>query len=45
MPDRHVNIADLVQNFRAHIKAYKSKETKEAQIRQQFIDPFWRALG
>ena len=45
MPDRRVNIADLVQNFRAHIKAYKSKDTKEAEIRQQFIDPFWRALG
>jgi hypothetical protein len=45
MPDRRVNIADLVANFRAHIKAYKSKETKEAEIRQQFIDPFWRALG
>jgi len=45
MPDRRTNIADLVANFRAHIKAYKSKDTKEAEIRQQFIDPFWRALG
>ncbi len=45
MPDRRVNIADLVANFRAHIKAYKSKDTKEAEVRQQFIDPFWRALG
>jgi hypothetical protein len=45
MPGRRVNIADLVANFRAHIKAYKSKDTKEAEIRQQFIDPFWRALG
>ncbi|MGE3107185.1 MAG: N-6 DNA methylase [Phycisphaerales bacterium] len=45
MPDRRVNIADLVANFRAHIKAYKSKDTKEAEIRQQFLDPFWRALG
>lgn len=45
MPDRRVNIADLVANFRAHIKAYKSSQTKEAAIRQQFIDPFWRALG
>ncbi len=39
------NIQLLVDNFRAHIKAYKSSETKEAAIRQQFIDPFWRALG
>jgi hypothetical protein len=45
MTDRRVTIANLVQNFRAHIKAYKSKDTKEAEIRQQFIDPFWRALG
>lgn len=39
------NIRTLVENFRAHIKAFKSSETKEASIRQQFIDPFWRALG
>lgn len=45
MSDRRVNITDLVANFRAHIKAYKSKDTKEAEIRQQFIDPFWRVLG
>lgn len=40
-----MSISNLVANFRAHVKAYKSKETKEAEIRQQFIDPFWRALG
>lgn len=45
MPDRSIDIADLVQNFRAHIRDYKSPDTKEAAIRQQFIDPFWRALG
>lgn len=45
MHKRSLSIFDLVQNFRAHIKAYKSPETKEAEIRQQFIDPFWRALG
>lgn len=45
MPDRRLSIADLVANFRTHIRAYKSKDTKEAEIRQQFIDPFWRALG
>lgn len=39
------DIGDLVQGFAKHIKAYKSKSTKEAEIRQQFIDPFWRALG
>ena len=45
MPDQTGTIANLVHGFRSHIKAYKSKETKEAEIRQQFIDPFWRALG
>ena len=45
MSQQTTPIADLVQGFRKHVKAYKSKETKEADIRQQFIDPFWRALG
>ena len=45
MPERTATIADLVHGFRTNIKAYKSKETNEAKIRQQFIDPFWRALG
>ncbi|MFZ2873263.1 MAG: type I restriction endonuclease [Phycisphaerales bacterium] len=45
MPDDRAELNTLVSNFRAHIKAYKSKDTKEAEIRQQFIDPFWRALG
>ncbi|MCC6320812.1 MAG: ImmA/IrrE family metallo-endopeptidase [Phycisphaerales bacterium] len=45
MPDHRAAPTDLIANFRAHIRAYKSKETKEAEIRQQFIDPFWRALG
>jgi len=40
-----VNITDLVQGFSTHITALKAKETKEASIRQSFIDPFWRALG
>jgi hypothetical protein len=38
-------IASLVGTFRAHVKEYKSPGTKEAAIRQQFIDPFWRLLG
>ena len=44
-PESRASIADLVRRFRTHVKAYKSKETKEADIRQQFIDPFWTALG
>ncbi|MCC6949916.1 MAG: hypothetical protein IT433_00570, partial [Phycisphaerales bacterium] len=45
MPDHRAAPTALIANFRAHIKAYKSRDTKEAEIRQQFIDPFWRALG
>ncbi len=40
-----LSIAELVQGFATHIKALKSPETKEAAIRQAYIDPFWRALG
>ncbi len=45
MPDRRVNIANLGAHPSTDIKAYKSKLTKEAEIRQQLIDPFWRATG
>ncbi|MCC6284377.1 MAG: Eco57I restriction-modification methylase domain-containing protein [Phycisphaerales bacterium] len=45
MASRAADISKLVARFRAHVKAYKSRDTKEAEIRQQFIDPFWRALG
>ncbi len=38
-------VDDLVRGFASHIKEYKSKGTNEAEIRQQFIDPFWRLLG
>ncbi len=45
MTDTGQSIAQIVHRFRTHIKAYKSKETKEAEIRLQLLDPFWRALG
>lgn len=45
MAEETPHISLLVRGFRKHIKAYKSKDTKEAEIRQQFIDPFWRLLG
>jgi len=38
-------IHDLVQGFAKHIRALKSPETKEATVRQNYIDPFWRSLG
>jgi len=39
------DIRSLVQGFRKDVKEYRSKDTKEAAIRQQFIDRFWEALG
>jgi hypothetical protein len=45
MSGTDLDIDKLVLNFRTHIRQYKASDTKEAEIRQQFIDPFWRALG
>jgi hypothetical protein len=45
MPPTTTDIRTLVQGFAKHIKALKSTETKEATVRQNYIDPFWRALG
>lgn len=38
-------IAALVETFAAHEDAYTAPEFKEAQVRQQFIDPLFAALG
>ena len=43
--DSGEDISTLVQGFATHIKALKSPETKEATIRQNYIDKFWRFLG
>jgi len=45
LPGHESSIDSLVQGFATHIKALKSPETKEAVVRQNYIDPFWRALG
>jgi hypothetical protein len=45
MSQSPIQIAELVRGFASHIKALKSSETKEATIRQNYLDPFWRALG
>lgn len=45
MSDSTAEVASLVHRFSAHIKQFKSSTTKEAEIRLQFIDLFWRALG
>ena len=38
-------IADLVERFDQQSGAYKSGHYNEAQLRQEFIDPMFKALG
>ena len=39
------SIADLVAGFRANLTALRDPQTTEAVVRQEYIDPFWKALG
>ncbi len=38
-------ISELVERFRANIDAYKKSTYNETQVRREFIDPFFEALG
>ena len=38
-------IGELIVRFRTNIDAYKRSTYKEAQVRREFIDPFFEALG
>ncbi len=38
-------IKELVERFEANLSAYKSKDYNEAQLRQEFLDEFFEALG
>jgi len=38
-------IGELVDRFRANIAAYKKSTYNEAQVRLEFINPFFEALG
>src|SRR2546425_708538 len=44
MPAPHV-IADLVERFEQQGDAYKSGQYNEAQLRKEFVDPMFKALG
>src|SRR5258706_13089481 len=35
----------LVQGFRANLHGLHDSQTLEAVVRQEYIDPFWNALG
>ncbi len=38
-------IADLIERFERNHEAYKSGQYNEMQLRQEFLDPFFAALG
>ena len=38
-------ISDLVERFQRNIEAYHSPVYNETQLRREFIDPFFEALG
>lgn len=38
-------IAELVRGFSANIRTLRGAQTLEATVRQEYIDPFWKALG
>ena len=38
-------VQELVERFRLHKEEYKSGRYNEAQVRREFIDPFFEALG
>jgi len=39
------SISDLVSGFRANLTELRDPQTSEAVVRQEYIDPFWKALG
>ncbi|HUT31176.1 MAG TPA: hypothetical protein VMX13_15380 [Sedimentisphaerales bacterium] len=45
MPDVPPTIVELVETFDRNIDAYKNQRYNEAQVRRQFIDPFFETLG
>jgi hypothetical protein len=38
-------ISNLVERFDRNIEAYRSPAYNEAQLRSEFVDPFFEALG
>jgi predicted type IV restriction endonuclease len=39
------NPLDLVERFESNLEAYKKGKYNEAQVRREFIDPFFKVLG
>ncbi len=38
-------VIDLIEQFERNIESFKGQGYSEAQVRQQFINPFFEALG
>ena len=38
-------IVDLVDRFENNLASYKSGHYNETQVRREFVDPFFKALG
>jgi len=38
-------VAELVDRFQSHRDAYRSGQYNEAQLREEFLNPFFEALG
>ncbi len=38
-------VRELVERFRSHADAYRSGQYNEAQLREEFLNPFFAALG
>jgi hypothetical protein len=45
MEEASRQISTLVERFERNIEAYRSPVYKETQLRREFIDPFFEALG
>ncbi|MFA0834566.1 MAG: Eco57I restriction-modification methylase domain-containing protein [Methanobacterium formicicum] len=45
MPDAPEEIIQLVNKFERNIEAYKNSSYKEEQLKQEFINPLFKALG
>jgi len=42
--DKLTNISDLIERFERNLDEYKAGRYNEAQVRREFIDPFFKAL-
>ena len=38
-------VLELIERFERYLDAYKRPDYKEARVRVEFIDPFFKALG